>query len=436
MKNEIPVSVEQFMAKINEVASDQPDWLKLFNNSFLDTLQNTVKVLEDGTTFVLTGDIPAMWLRDSTAQIRPYLFLANESEEIRSIIKGLVERHFQMINIDPYANAFNETDNNAGHQEDLTEMQPIIWERKYEIDSLAYAIQLAYLYYKETGDTSAFNETFHTGIDKILGVWEVEQNHEESPYNFERDTDKIYGQTRPEDTLSHDGKGSPVAYTGMTWSGFRPSDDRCIHHYLVPSNMFAVSVLGYLEEIYESVTPDAEKVTRINKLKETIKEGIETHGVTENKAGNKVYAYEVDGLGKASLMDDANIPNLIAAPYLGYCDINDPVYQETRKTLLSDENPYYYVGKAASGVGSSHTPEDYIWHMSLAMKGLTSQDKDFKKEMLDTMVATDAGKNTLHEGFHKDRPEEYTREWFSWPNMLFVELMLEYYGFTLKGAEL
>ncbi|MDN6161466.1 MAG: glycoside hydrolase family 125 protein [Atopostipes sp.] len=436
MKNEVPSSVKKFMDKINDLAADQPKWLDLFNNSFLDTLENTVKILDDGTTFVLTGDIPAMWLRDSTAQIRPYLFLANESEEIRSLIQGLIERHFQMINIDPYANAFNEEANNEGHQEDLTEMKPIIWERKYEIDSLAYAIQLAYLYYKETGDTSSFNDTFHTGIDKILNLWEVEQNHENSPYTFERDTDKIYGETREEDTLSNDGRGSEVAYTGMTWSGFRPSDDRCIHHYLVPSNMFAVSVLGYLEEIYQVTTKDQDKINRITALKETIREGIEEHGVTENKAGNKVYAYEVDGLGNASLMDDANIPNLISAPYLGYCEINDPIYQETRKTLLSDENPYYYNGKAASGVGSSHTPEDYIWHMSLAMKGLTSQDREFKKEMLDRLVETDAGKNTLHEGFHKDNPEKYTREWFSWPNMLFCELMLDYYGLKLEGAEI
>ncbi|MDN6731789.1 MAG: glycoside hydrolase family 125 protein, partial [Atopostipes suicloacalis] len=251
MKKEIPKSVENFMDEINELAADQPEWLALFNNSFLDTLENTVKILEDGTTFVLTGDIPAMWLRDSTAQIRPYLFLVNESEEIRSIIKGLIERHFQMVAIDPYANAFNESANNAGHQEDLTEMKPIIWERKYEIDSLAYTIQLAYLYYKETADISSFNDTFHEGVNKILNLWEVEQNHEDSPYIFERDTDKIYGEAREEDTLSNDGKGSPVGYTGMTWSGFRPSDDRCIYHYLVPSNMFAASVLDYLEEIYQ-----------------------------------------------------------------------------------------------------------------------------------------------------------------------------------------
>lgn len=428
--NKKTLTVQAFMDKVNELAHDKPEWLAIFNNSFLDTLENTVKRLEDGTTFVLTGDIPAMWLRDSTAQVRPYLFLVNESVEIKNMIKGLIERHFKMITLDPYANAFNESDNNAGHQDDQTEMHPTIWERKYEIDSLCYPVQLAYLYFKETGDSSPFNETFHEGVRQILKVWTVEQNHDDSPYTFERDT------WREEDTLTHEGRGTPVSYTGMTWSGFRPSDDRCQYHYLVPSNMFAVVVLGYLEEIYEEINTDTSIFQSIRQLKEDIKKGIENFGVVENRSGDKVYAYEVDGKGNALIMDDANIPNLLSAPYLGYCDVEDDRYQYTRKTILSDENPYYYSGSAATGVGSSHTPEDYIWHMSLAMQGFTSQTQKEKEEMLNKMTETDAGKKALHEGFHKDRPEEYTREWFSWPNMLFCELMLDYYGYKLKGAEL
>lgn len=421
--------VEAFMNKINDLARDQSDWLKIFNNSFLDTLENTVKRQLDGTTFVLTGDIPAMWLRDSTAQVRPYLFLANNDPEIKKMIKGLITRQFQMICTDPYANAFNEIPNGAGHQDDQTNMQPIIWERKYEIDSLCYPIQLAYLYYKETGDLNVFDEIFVEVSEKIIELWKVEQDHDSSPYLFERKT------WREEDTLVNDGKGTPVAFTGMTWSGFRPSDDRCIYHYLVPSNMFAVAVLGYLEEVYTLLNRDEQIINEVRQLKSTINEGIWKHAIVNNQKGQKIYAYELDGLGNYSIMDDANIPNLLSGPYLGYGTINDEVYQATRNTVLSEENPYYYNGKAASGVGSSHTPDDYIWHMSLAMIGLTSHDRHIKKEMLDIMAATDAGKNTLHEGFHKDNPDLYTREWFSWPNMLFCELMLDYYGFKLKGAE-
>lgn len=422
------VEVQAFMDKINQLAADQPEWLAIFNESFLDTLNNTVKILEDDTTFVLTGDIPAMWLRDSTAQIRPYLFLANESEEIRQMIQGLIERHFQMINVDPYANAFNEEENNAGHQDDHTEMQPIIWERKYEIDSLCYPVQLAYLYYKETGDTSSFNETFLTGVEKILEVFEVEQNHENSPYLFERDT------WRHQDTLENDGKGSPVAYTGMTWSGFRPSDDRCVYHYLVPSNMFAYVVLGYLAEIFTDVFSNPEKVEEIEALRAEIKKGIEEHAVVKNAAGEDVYAYEVDGLGHYMIMDDANIPSLLSMPYLGYTTSDDELYLNTRKTLLSNENPFFFSGEVASGIGSEHTPDEYIWHMAIAMEGLTSTDKDFKKEVLNRLKRTTGGTGVMHEGFHKDDSTQYTREWFSWPNMLFCELMLNYYGYQLKGG--
>lgn len=423
----IPHSVQQFLDKVNELAKDYPKWLNVFNSRFLDTLQNTVKINDDGTTFVLTGDIPAMWLRDSTAQLRPYLFLANESDEIKQLIKGLIERHFQMIHVDPYANAFNETANHAGHQDDHTKMEPIIWERKYEIDSLCYAIQLSYLYYKTTGDTSHFNETFVQGIDDILTVWETEQNHENSPYTFERDT------WREEDTLTHEGRGTPVAYTGMTWSGFRPSDDRCIYHYLVPSNMFAVVVLRYLEEIFTDLLPDETRRQRVVKLKDEIDRGIQEHAIVKNEKGQDVYAYEVDGLGNYSIMDDANIPSLLSAPYLGYCSEDDPVYQNTRATILSSENPYFYSGTEASGIGSSHTPEDYIWHMAIAMEGLTSSDPVKQKAVLDTLVKTDGGTGVLHEGFHKDDSTQYTREWFSWPNMLFVELMLGYLGFDIEG---
>ena len=309
-------------------------------------------------------------------------------------------------------------------------MRPIVWERKYEIDSLAYPVQLAYLYWQETNDTSIFNTTFLNGLQAIIETWEVEQNHENSPYRFERDT------WRDADTLVNRGFGTPVAETGMTWSGFRPSDDRCEYHYLVPSNMFAVAVLGYAEQILTEAYPEKQDLlSRTTALKEAIDAGIREYAIVQNKAGEDIYAFEVDGLGHYTIEDDANIPNLISAPYLGYTTIDDALYQRTRETMYSSENRYYYEGTAASGIGSEHTPPDYIWHMALAMRGLTSSDKAEKKAMLDLMVATDADTQAMHEGFHKDDPTQYTREWFSWPNMLFIELMLDYYGYKLKGAE-
>lgn len=425
---DIPNSVQAFMDKITEkCGEDHQDWAQNFNAAFANTLLTTVKRHEDGTTFLLTGDIPAMWLRDSTAQVRPYLVVAKEDEDLAAMISGLVKKQFFYINIDPYANAFNEEANGAGHQDDHTEMNDWIWERKYEIDSLCYPVQLAYLLYKNTGRTDQFNEDFVSGVKKILDVFEVEQDHNQSPYNFVRDT------WRKEDTLINDGKGVAVAPTGMTWSGFRPSDDACDGGgYLVPANMFAVVILGYLEEIFTSVLTDTTIVEKAKTLREEIQAGIEAHGRTQNAAGEDIYAYEVDGLGHASIMDDSNVPNLISAPYLGYGSMDDERYLRTRSTLLSKENPYFYEGKYAKGIGSSHTPENYIWPIAMAMEGMTTADKAEKERILNQLVATDAGTHLMHEGFDVDDPTQYTREWFSWANMMFCELVMDYFDIKVE----
>jgi Uncharacterized conserved protein len=424
---DIPSSVKTFMEKITELCGEENShWAENFNAAFANTLTTTVNRHEDGTTFLLTGDIPAMWLRDSTAQVRPYLVVAKEDEDLASMISGLVKKQFYYINIDPYANAFNETANKAGHQTDHTEMNDWIWERKYEIDSLCYPTQLAYLLYKNTGRTDQFNEDFVTGIEKMLTVFETEQDHSTSPYNFVRDTD------RHEDTLINEGRGAEVVPTGMTWSGFRPSDDACRYGYLVPSNMFAVVVLDYVQEIFTTVLDNEAIVARAKKLRNEIEAGIQEYAYTTNKKGEKVYAYEVDGKGNASLMDDSNVPNLIAAPYLGYGQMDDETYLATRRTLLSAENPYFYEGKFAKGIGSSHTPENYVWPIAMAMEGMTTADKAEKKRILDQLVATDAGTHLMHEGFDVDNPENYTREWFSWANMMFCELVMDYFDIRVE----
>lgn len=423
----IPNSVETFMAMITEkCGTAHSDWAENFNAAFANTLLTTVKRHSDGTTFLLTGDIPAMWLRDSTAQVRPYLVIAKEDAELADMISGLVKKQFYYINIDPYANAFNEEANGAGHQTDHTEMNDWIWERKYEIDSLCYPVQLAYLLYKNTGRTDQFNDDFIDGVKKILTVFRTEQDHARSPYQFTRDT------TRSEDTLVNDGLGAEVAPTGMTWSGFRPSDDACKYGYLVPSNMFAVVVLGYLEELFTSVLQESELAEEANALKTAIQLGISEHGMTTNQKGEKIFAYEVDGKGNATVMDDSNVPNLIAAPYLGYISEEDTAYQKTRQTLLSKENPYFYEGAFAKGIGSSHTPENYVWPIALAMEGMTTSDKKEKERILNLLTATDAGTHLMHEGFDVNDPTQYTREWFSWANMMFCELVMDYFDIRVE----
>lgn len=427
----MPVSTElkKYMEKIcDQARAVNPRWAEVFHECFLNTLETTIERLEDGSTFVVTGDIPAMWLRDSTAQVRPYLVLAKEHEDIYDMIAGLVERQFGYILIDPYTNAFNKEPNGQGHgATDHTQMNDWIWERKYEIDSLAYAIQLAYLLYVNSGRTDHLTETVRKGLVTILDLWRTEQDHAgASPYRFVRDTD------RQEDTLPFDGKGSPVGYTGMTWSGFRPSDDRCTYHYLVPSNQFASVVLGYVAELAPFLGLSQEEIELAATLQDQIQAGIERYGIIQNAQGQAVYAYEVDGLGHASIMDDGNVPNLLSLPYLGFCSEDDPIYVATRQTVLSPENPYYYSGKLASGLGSSHTWDQYIWPISLSMEGLTTSHKAEKARILDLLVNTDAGTNQMHESFHVDDDSRYTREWFSWSNMMFCELLLDYFDIRVK----
>ena len=218
----------------------------------------------------------------------------------------------------------------------------------------------------------------------------------------------------------------------MTWSGFRPSDDACVYGYLVPSNMFAVVVLEYIAQIAEVVLKDEKLKEEALSFSKEIREAIENYAVLKNYEFGKVYAYEIDGFGQYLLMDDANVPSLLSIPYLGYVDFKDEVYQNTRKMILSEQNPYFYKGTKAQGIGSPHTPVNYIWHISLGMQGLTSDDREYKKQILDTIAATDGGTNMMHEGFHVDQPEKFTRDWFSWANAVFCELVLDYCGYKVE----
>lgn len=425
--NYVDSHVQQFVNKINQLSQPiDPKLGTVFQKTFLNTLETTISDDEQGYAFILTGDIPAMWQRDSTAQVRPYLALAHEQPAIATLITRVVQRQFFNMAIDPHANAFNETANGHGHQTDQTEMGPWIWERKFEIDSLCYPVQLAYLLYKNTGVTAQFDDNFVTGVKRLLTTFETEQHHATSPYRFVRTVD------RPEDTLERDGLGTPVADTGMIWSGFRPSDDACEYGYLIPANMFAVVILDYLQVIFSSVLDDPNIVARARRLQTAVRDGIETYGYTTNANGEKVYAYEVDGLGHAKLMDDGNVPSLLSAPYLGYCDLLDPNYQRTRQTLLSPENPYYYSGHLAAGQGSPHTPAHYIWPIAIAMEGLTTNSRDQQLAALQTLIKTTGGTDLMHESFNVDDDTQFTREWFSWANMMYCELLLTTLGFKIE----
>lgn len=395
-----------------------PKLKPLIKQCFLNTIETTVRQLEDGTYFVITGDIPAMWLRDSAAQIRPYIKYANEDEELKTILRNIIAKHAFYIKLDPYSNAFNAfpKENEHGYNDTTDFESQWIWERKYEVDSLCASLYLAYEYYELTKDREIFTEDLNDMIRAIVKTFTAEQNHAESPYFFTR-TDCV-----PSDTLPCKGRGNEVSYTGMTWSGFRPSDDACKYGYLIPSNMMAVVALKYAAHLAIEGYQDNLLGERCVELANEIDDGIKAYGVYDHPEFGKVYAYETDGQGNCNLMDDANSPSLLSIPYIGYAPVDDKIYQNTRRFILSKHNPYYYEGKVAKGIGSPHTPKHYIWHISLTMQILTSTDPAEVEECLEMLANTHAGTNFMHEGFHVDDPEKFTREWFAWANTLFAQM--------------
>ncbi|TLS48753.1 glycoside hydrolase family 125 protein [Paenibacillus antri] len=415
----LPESIQAVCREAEEKLAHRPKLLRQFLNCFPNTLTTTTKLTDDGTTFVITGDIPAMWLRDSVEQVVHYLPFAKRDADLQRIVGGLIRRHIEMILIDPYANAFNETANDwHWNATDETEMSPWVWERKFELDSICFTIRLAYLYWQETERTDIFDANFKKAMLRIVDLWKTEQRHFElSPYRFARDNGI------PTDSLRNGGLGMPVNYTGMIWSGFRSSDDACDFHYNIPANMFAAVALRYMREMAEWVFRDMALVKELTKLEADVDHGIQLYGIYRHPEFGPIYAYETDGFGNYCLMDDAGTPGLMSIPYLGYAAADDPIYRNTRRFALSKSNPFYYEGKAAKGIGSPHTPPGYIWHMALSMQGLTATTAEEKLETIAMLEATDADTGYMHEGFHADDPTSFTRKWFAWSNSLFSQLV-------------
>lgn len=401
-----------------KIAKVYPPLAPLAKQCYLNTIETTVKECENGDYFVITGDIPALWLRDSSAQLRPYAVHCKDSEELSEIFKGVIRRHAFYVNLDPYSNAFNEVQHDESHQDDTDFTSPYIWERKYEVDSLCASIYLVSDYYNVTGDKSIFSDELHNMFKKITDTFILEQNHSEnSKYYFRRkDCSEI-------DTMPLDGKGNPTNYTGMTWSAFRPSDDRCLYNYLIPANMMCYVAMKKASELLITGYNDSEYSEKCLNLAKDVKKGIEEYGIYNHPEFGKIFAYETDGKGNYLLMDDANSPSLLSAPYIGYCSVDNEVYINTRKFILSESNPCYFVGSAAKGIGSPHTGKDMIWHISLVMQILTSTDKEEIEYCLKTLSETHANTNFMHESFNKDNPCDFTRKWFAWANSLFAQML-------------
>lgn len=396
----------------------------MFENCFPNTLDTTVHYRkgEDGKhdTFVYTGDIHAMWLRDSGAQVWPYVSLAKDDDDLRAMISGVINRQFKCINIDPYANAFNDGPTGGEWMSDLTEMNPNVHERKWEIDSLCYPIRLAYEYWKVTGDDSIFDNEWLQAIANILDTFVAQQRKtDHGPYKFQRRTERAL------DTLNNNGLGAPVSGCGLIVSSFRPSDDATTLQYLIPSNFFAVSSLRKAAEILTEVNRKPEMAQRCTELADEVEDALKKHAVYSHPKYGKIYAFEVDGFGNHLLMDDANVPSLLAMPYLGDVDIDDEIYQNTRRFVWSKDNPYFFSGTAGEGIGGPHVGYDMAWPMSIMMKAFTSKDDNEIKDCIKMLLSTDNETGFMHESFNVNDASDFTREWFAWQNTLFGELILK-----------
>lgn len=415
--------VEKLIEQIKQDITD-PKLRWMFENCYPNTLDTTVKFqIKNGRpdTFVITGDIHAMWLRDSSAQLWPYLQLMKDDKQLQALIAGLINRQAECILLDPYANAFNDGPIGSYWETDYTQpMKKELHERKWELDSLCYPIRIAYFYYLLTGDTSVFDSTWHNAMQlAVKTMKEQQRKNGNGPYSFARNCE------RPTDSQINGGFGAPIKPNGMIVSSFRPSDDATQYGFLVPSNMFAVVSLRQLAEIENKVYQHTEFAKECTDLSDEIDRAIQKYAIVNHPVCGKIYAFEVDGFGNSLCMDDANVPSLLAAPYLGYCSQDDPLYQNTRKFIWSDNNPYFFSGKSGEGVGGPHVGLNYAWPMSIIIKGLTTDDTNEFKDCLTLLRNTDGNTGFMHESFNVNDDNDFTRSWFAWTNTLFGELIVK-----------
>ncbi|MDR6406399.1 meiotically up-regulated gene 157 (Mug157) protein [Chryseobacterium ginsenosidimutans] len=406
------------------IADEELAWM--FENCFPNTLDTTVKFYQKNNkfyTYVITGDIDAMWLRDSSAQVFPYLSLANEDKKLKDLLKGVINKQVQCVLLDPYANAFFDDSSKISEwKNDSTQMKPGVHERKWEVDSLCYVMRLSYHYWKTTGDSSVFDAEWKKSMLLILQTFKEQQRkNSKGPYWFQRSNGNAL------DTQFAGGFGNPTKKIGLIHSMFRPSDDATFYPFLISSNMFAAVSLRQIAEIFSMILKDETSSIQFKDLAKEVDEAIQKYAILNHPEAGKIYALEIDGFGNALFMDDANVPNLLSIPYLGYASKEDEVYKNTRRFSLSHANPWFSSGKFAKGIGGPHIGEHKIWPLGLIMQALTTDDEEEIISCLKMLKATHAGTGFIHESFDVDNPKDFTRSWFAWANTLFGELILHLY---------
>jgi len=430
-------AVEKAIQEIqSSIGNKELAWM--FGNCFPNTLDTTVDFqIVDGKpdTYVITGDIDAMWLRDSSSQVWPYLPLMKDDPQLQQMIAGVIYRQTKCILLDPYANAFYKDPNKISPwKTDFTDMKPGVHERKWEIDSLCFPIRLAHGYWAATGDTAPFDENWRQAILLVLKTFREQQRKDgKGPYHFQRTT-RV--QT---DTVAGKGYGNPAKPVGLIFSMFRPSDDATVFPFLVPSNFFAVISLRQAVIMLEQVCHDEASAVECRLLANEVEDALKANAIVNPNGYGDIYAYEVDAYGNFYCIDDGNVPSLLSLPYIRAVqkpekDDNKSedwapwnTYLNTRRFVLSKNDPYFCQGTAGEGPGGPHSGMGMLWPLGLIVEALTSTDDAEIKRCLKTLQTTHAGTGFMHESFNENDPKDFTRSWFAWANTIFGELILKVY---------
>ncbi|KAK3661174.1 hypothetical protein LTR56_000297 [Elasticomyces elasticus] len=438
--------VESTLDSVSQDITD-PDLRRLFSNAFPSTLDTAIKWkgYADGSdeelTFVITGDINAMWLRDSANQMQSYLPLLtadDSSDSLASLYRGVINLQARYLLLDPYCNSFQppiesgvSPSPNPSASEDTVfpnYTNTSVFECKYELDSLAAFLEVSTDYYNATQDATFFKK--YSWVQTIESILEVAENMTVPTYQADGNVSVLSYSftrltTRSSETTENDGLGNPFNNgTGLVRSFFRPSDDSTIFQGFIPANMMFSRFLETSATIADAIG-EADLCNRMTTMASNVRTAITNYGIVETAAYGRIYAFEVDGYMGQNIMDDANIPSLLSAPFLGYLDVNDEVYQNTRKLLLSANNPYFMRGPQISAIGGAHDGPGYAWPMASIVRILTSNDDEEITQQLQEIVSTTDGLGLIHESINTFNTSDWTRQWFSWANGLFGQMILD-----------
>ncbi|KAF5010667.1 hypothetical protein FDECE_3175 [Fusarium decemcellulare] len=429
-------AVEHVIYEEMTQAIGDPDLYQLFQNTWPNTVDTTIRWRgvsadnpDEELAFITTGDIDAMWLRDSANQLQSYKSIispdasSSDENDIASLFRGAINLQARYIRNAPFCNAFHPPPE-ANLRRAKRSLQPrdtvspkydpdVVFECKYELDSLAAFLQLSWDYYEETEDAEFFGKFDWVGaVKKILkvaehmqeGTYNEEGRLQKSAYTWLRNSDSA------SETVSNHGRGAPIkGHIGLVRSFFRPSDDACIYQYFIPANMMFARYLTSCAKIMWPLDEDLAK--QMEKLAAGIEVGINEHAIIQHPKFGEMYAYEVDGFGSYNLMDDANLPSLLSIPHLGYTPASQHVYDNTRAFVLSSSNPYYSRGPVLNATGGPHLGPGMAWPMGLIVQLLTSDDDDEIVDGIRQLMNSTNGLGLIHETVNSWNEEQWTRSW-------------------------